>query len=620
MANVTVDATALITQGNRVVFRDANDRVYVFVNDSGTLRAYKGNVVGEPASFTEQTTGTPPIASGGTFIGISAAIDSAGLVTVICYFDDTAAHGSSDDIRSFGFRTSAHATSQDEWVDKNVEVAALARQDLIYAIGRLGVLVDGSDVAHALWIEGISDMGSVFSIVHHSRRSGGTWDTKTVVTPVSNNVEYNNFSAMIADPLSLVNADRPIVAAGGGNQIDVYYGNALAAISWTEQRDVTGSILVATGLVANISMAIDSNEKIVIAFIETTFDLMIVEHLNANAWTAWETSTDVDTSTDYLAPSITINGTNVFIFVEDSTNFDINLWKDIGAGFVEETTDIDLPNVGTFNDVKVKWSSKNNNSAADLDYVFEDSGGAVLYNTFSVSAVVTRTKTFTLDAVLKKEDVTKTFTLDAVLSVLATKTFTLDAILLAVVTKTFTLDTVLKKLAITKTFTLDAVLEKVFTKTFTLDAFLDVAVIPSDIKKNILQEMPYKTIPKHLIRTKQVIRAPIPVEVQLRINGPLFDKLSIKFEIIGTLKQTLSTGLKIRGKLTETIKVPLGIVSNLEDRISAKFEVGGKQSHEGFLEFLKQYLKSMEVKDEQNRKTFVKFLGQYLKYMDVEED
>jgi len=36
--------------------------------------------------------------------------------------------------------------------------------------------------------------------------------------------------------------------------------------------------------------------------------------------------------------------------------------SDLPPGFVEETADEDLPNVGTFNDVKAKWASKNNKS------------------------------------------------------------------------------------------------------------------------------------------------------------------------------------------------------------------------------------------------------------------
>ena len=84
---------------------------------------------------------------------------------------------------------------------------------------------------------------------------------------------------------------------------------------------------------------------------------------------------------------------------------EVKFWEDIGNGsdetrvyrvevevtlhtWLEETADPDLPNVGTFNLPSLKWASKNLVSPAELDYVFEDSGGAVLYNTFSVAAAV----------------------------------------------------------------------------------------------------------------------------------------------------------------------------------------------------------------------------------------
>lgn len=108
------------------------------------------------------------------------------------------------------------------------------------------------------------------------------------------------------------------------------------------------------------------------------------------------------------------------------------------------------------------------------------------------AAGFTGTKTFTLDAVLKKEDITKTFTLDAVLEKVFTKTFTLDAVLLKVETKTFTLDAVLLKVE-TKTFTLDAVLEKVFTKTFTLDTVLEKVFSKTFTLDAVLQKVFTKT-------------------------------------------------------------------------------------------------------------------------------
>lgn len=386
MANVTVDASAIITRGEKIVLRDSNDNVYVFVEDSNTLRVWKGNVSGEPTSFNEQDNANAPVASGGIFYGIAACIDSVGICHVMCYFDDTASMGSSDDIRYFTFHTSAASANQDTWQTNNEEIAALTRQDFEpNGAGRMSIQVDASDIPHAFWLEGISDMGTAWNTVHHSRRTGGTWDAKTIVTPASNNVQYNNFSAIIADPLSAVNADRPIVVANLSSQMDAYYGNALAATSWVEQRDVASGNGPRIGSNDNPSMAIDTNEKITVAYSEqTTNDMAVVEHLNANAWASWETRVIVDVLGAGQVCALAVDGTDRYI-LDRQGDADLHLFKSLNGGsWSEDTSDPDLPNVGTFAVARFKWSAKNDNSPKEMDYVFID-GTIILYNTFTVA-------------------------------------------------------------------------------------------------------------------------------------------------------------------------------------------------------------------------------------------
>jgi len=390
LANVQVDALADIAIGARVIIRDSNDFVYVLVNAGGNIRAYKGNVAGEPTSFAEQdAVGAPNSAD---FVGIAAAIDSAGLIHVMYYFDDTVAHGGAPNIRYAQFRTSAHVTTQDDWVLINEEIAPMTNSDGDFSFTHLlGIVVDANDDPHATWNDEITDMGSDLETVFYDNRIGGTWGGRIEVerqTLFGNNA--TSLDLMIADPASSVNADRPIIILTNvsDNAVNVFHGTTLNATAFTKAGDITGAIVpnltVARG---KISIAIDSNEKITVTFIENTSnDLMIVEHLNSNAWGTWETPVDIDTTRDYGNPSIAINGTDRYIFVEHVNVNDIRLWKDEGSGFVEETADGDLPNVGTFNDVKCKWSNYNNNSPRELDYVFEDSGGAVQYNTFQGAA------------------------------------------------------------------------------------------------------------------------------------------------------------------------------------------------------------------------------------------
>jgi len=387
MANILVDADASeMIRSNRIVLRDTNNFVYVFVNANSNIRAYKGNVAGTPTSFTEQdAAGAPDLATARE--GMAAAIDSTGLVHII-YKDAQSGRGAPiEAVRYAQFRTSAHATTQDDWFLIDEQIDTPIQDNFTH---RFGIAIDANDDPHVIWSEIFFSAGNPSDLIRYNNRIGGTWNSQVNV----NNALNDNFSGaniMIGDPLSAVGADRPIVvssrdASGVNGQIDVAYGNALNATSFIEESDITDAFGVGISVFGlgftgnNVSMAIDSNKKITIAFVEhTTKDLMVVEHIHTKTWATWQTPVDVDTGSDYEFPSIAIDGTNRFIFVVDATNSDINLWKNLGVSWGEEVAG-DLPNVGTFDFPICKWASKNNNSPGDLDYVFLDSTG-VLYNT-----------------------------------------------------------------------------------------------------------------------------------------------------------------------------------------------------------------------------------------------
>jgi hypothetical protein len=190
---------------------------------------------------------------------------------------------------------------------------------------------------------------------------------------------------IIGEPTTSVGADRPILLCVANNILELaaFYGNALNATSWTSNTNITGAVDVEVNIVDKYSMVIDSNGKITIAFPQdTTRDLHIVEHLaSQSSWGTWETPVEIDTGS-YTSPSMTLDGTDRYIFVEEVTASDINLWVDTGSGF-SEATDNDLPNAGTFNDVKVKWARYNNNSPTKFDYVFQlGIVGAINYNSY----------------------------------------------------------------------------------------------------------------------------------------------------------------------------------------------------------------------------------------------
>ncbi len=395
MANILVDTDfSEMNDMKRIVVRDANDFVYVFVNAnlgvSGNIRAYKGNQAGTPTSFTEQDAANAPDITTARE-SLAVAIDSTGLVHME-YFDTQVGRGSPPtSIRYATFRTSAHATTQDEWaiVDEEITtpVGGVGADNIT---NQVGIAIDSNDDPHVIWSENIFTATSS-SFLRYNNKIGGTWNATVGAVSIGDDF-FTGSGIMIGDPLSAVGADRPIIVTGEGivsgvlSAINVSYGNALNATSFITENDITDAlgsgINIHDGFVGeNISAAIDSNDKITIAFVElSTQDLMIVEHLHANAWATWQTPVDVDTGSDYEFPSIAIDGTNRFILVKDDTNSDINLWKNLGVSWGEEDDGVDLPNVGTYDFPLVKWANYNNNSPGDLDYVFADATG-VLYNT-----------------------------------------------------------------------------------------------------------------------------------------------------------------------------------------------------------------------------------------------
>ena len=378
MANVTVELASKIFRANRCVVRTSGNRVYVFTTDDVTvsIHALKGNQDGEPTSFSKVTheTGTTGLLQ----IGIAGAIDSNDIVHLVYYQVESAMSGTHE------FRYITYDTSDDTF--GTAEAVATLDNDGSAVYTGFAITLDANDDPHVLWRDALTDMGSTTYTNWYSNKTDTSWRTRVSVNGTTNN-DNKAGDIIIGDPLSSVNADRPIiiVKTSPNTQMNAYYGDALDATAFTEETDITGSITVQGFTNFDCSLAIDSNEKIIIAFGENSSnDLMIVEHLNASAWSSWDTPVDVDTSTNYFSPSIAIIGTDIYIYAEDSTNSDLNLWKDEGSGFSEETGDPDLPNVGTFQDVKAKWSRYNNNSPSDLDYVFQ-SGDDILYNTFAVS-------------------------------------------------------------------------------------------------------------------------------------------------------------------------------------------------------------------------------------------
>jgi hypothetical protein len=350
MANLTVSADGVIRDGNRVSVRTSTGRVYVcYTNTNDGIFMSKGNVDGEPASFSvaDSITGITLLLEQ----GMACAIDSLDIIHCM-FIVLNSNHSGIIAVRYVQFDTSTDTFGSPETIqllDASLNQLAIREN--------MGIALDSNDDPHVIWKDVDTNMGADTWTNYYSNKTGASWRTRVAIFTGITSDEIIAYDIMVADPLSSVNADRPIIVMyddGTALAINVYYGDALDSTAFTEELDVTGSTVVGGG---HVSFAIDSNEKITIAFVEeTTRDLMIVEHLNASAWTSWETPIQVASDFNYDSPSIAITcGTDRYIFVTNA-NDDIRLWKDNGSGWTQETDDTDLPNIGTFNDVKVKWA------------------------------------------------------------------------------------------------------------------------------------------------------------------------------------------------------------------------------------------------------------------------
>ncbi len=410
MTNVAVNTVGdrEVNNANRVVVRTSGNRVYVFTTNSAILEAFKGNQDGEPTSFSSVDTVLSQL-----FLveGIAAAIDSNNVVH-LCYLR----HGSGmSDIKQVLYRQ--FNTSTDQFTSSEV----IAELDFSGTIeDRQSIAIDANDDPHVMWRDSFKDMGvTTFSNYYSNRAAGvtsGVWDKARL--DVANDTNDNDgkiTDIMIADPASSENTDLPIVAGSGSTlQIDAYFGNVLDATSFTQESNIAAGTSF-TGGIQNISMAIDSNEKITIVFQQnSTNDLYIVEHLNSNAWSSWETPVEVASDRNYTHPTLTIDGTKRFIIVVFVEGADLILFKNkTGTTWTEENIcDPDLPNIGTFDEPKVKWASKNNNTPTQADYVFGDNSNDIIYNKFST---IVECITHTTDSFLKSIVQTITHTADGVI-------------------------------------------------------------------------------------------------------------------------------------------------------------------------------------------------------------
>ena len=139
----------------------------------------------------------------------------------------------------------------------------------------------GNDLPKLMYINNIGGWNGEVEV----KRASATTDT------------IAGLSITIGEPTSTIGADRPIITLAsdisGTPAIDAYHGNALDASGFTQELDVAGE--QPSGGEPS-SIAVDANGKLTVAYVNTSADLKVVEHLASSAWTAWETPVVVDST------------------------------------------------------------------------------------------------------------------------------------------------------------------------------------------------------------------------------------------------------------------------------------------------------------------------------------
>ena len=266
----------------------------------------------------------------------------------------------------------------------------------------LALAIDANDDPHVTWRDALTDMGSTSWFTWYSNRISG-WSTRD---QVHSDTVFDNFGRvqgmMIGEPTAAIGEDRPMILCNAdttAQDINIKHGNALNATSWTEPSAsaiTNTNTLWDTG--QHYSFVIDSNGKITVTWIAANGDLNVNVHLPGDSWNIWSSDILVDSSTDYLNPSMAVIGTNRYIFVENSLNNDITLWKNENEDLVDGDavfgTDADLPieEFDTYTDqtdANASWAPTHNaankrvNVSLDLiDYisVADSSNDSIVYD------------------------------------------------------------------------------------------------------------------------------------------------------------------------------------------------------------------------------------------------
>ncbi|MDQ3099206.1 MAG: DUF2341 domain-containing protein [bacterium] len=327
---------AAVQTAYRQVVRTSSGTLYAFINDSGSCEIWSSS---DGTTWTEQDSVNNPTCIVGE---LSAAVDGSDNLH-LAYESNG---GSGTNVSYVLFTTSSNTFG----------TPALATTFTFgYTAYDQSIAVDSSSIPHITYK--YTDNGSNHS-VRYTNRIGGTWKTPVVVETVQN---FNTTLAINED-------DIPEIAYINvtGAQLTAAVGNVNNAASFT-LHDIDSSVNITSGNTGS-SIAVDASGNTWVAYLDdlATDYITLVKHNDADAWTTWQTPFNNTNAGN--APSITISGSDIYVFYEDELD-DIKYDKYNGTSWLGETNLA----TGTYSIAIVKWSYLYNNSGSTkIDFMYSD--------------------------------------------------------------------------------------------------------------------------------------------------------------------------------------------------------------------------------------------------------
>lgn len=324
---------ALPDNGRRVV-RTSSGTLYAFLKSGTTCQIWNSS---DGAAWSQQNSAASPTCE--TAAGM--AIDSAGVLHLL--------FKNSIDLKYTTFSSSTNLFSG------TIDTICSCFVDKTYSID---IAVDSNDKPHIIygWAE---FFGLSYTIqIDYKNKVSGSWSTVIWIAQENNSSaadEYTGASLVINEDnipeISYIYTVTPEIVAKVGDA-----NNPTSFTGHTINSSANGKT----------SIGVDSSGNTWITYNRSTDNnIMLVKHNDLDGWTTWQTP--LSSSVVGTAPSLAINGTDIYLFYENSLD-DIAYNKYSGSWLGSTTLQ-----TGTFQEANAKGSYYfNNQGGTHIDYLYSD--------------------------------------------------------------------------------------------------------------------------------------------------------------------------------------------------------------------------------------------------------